>query len=155
DVLKYSLGQLTNSLPLREFMDQGKCVVFSLEGVQNPQARTLLGCLLTLLYEYTAYSRHNIPEYERVPHLLFIDEFADFATSSSKSFESMLSKTRGYKMWLGLCHQQLDQASERLLSAVQNCEVKMAGTAGRQDAEILAKIFGVVDPTRILLEPLT
>lgn len=155
DVLKYSLGQLENNLPIRQFMDEGKCVVFSLEGVQHPQARTLLGCLLALMYEYTALSREDIPEYERVPHFLYIDEFHDFSSNSSKSFETMLSKTRSYKLFLGLCHQQLDQASKRLLSAVQNCRVKMAGSAGREDAEILAKMFGVVDPNRILLEATT
>ena len=60
-VLRYTLGQKDNLLDFRRFMDEGISVIYDLGGIDNPDARRLLGCLITVGYETAALSRSDIP----------------------------------------------------------------------------------------------
>ncbi|MBO7505546.1 TraM recognition domain-containing protein [bacterium] len=56
-----------------------------------------------------ALKREKIPESERVPHYLYVDEFQNYV---SKSFESILSEARKYKVGLVVAHQYIDQLKQ-------------------------------------------
>src|SRR5213075_2118540 len=83
--LRYSLGQPENVLDFRRLMDDGVSVVFNLGGLDEETQR-FLGCLLTVGFEVAALSRADIPEEQRRPYLLILDEFSMFSSASEESF---------------------------------------------------------------------
>ena len=82
-VLRHSLGQEENLLDLRQLIDHGRSLIVNL-ALPDPDARRLLGCLLTVGFEQAALSRASQPTAERGPdHVLLLDEFAEFASQSA------------------------------------------------------------------------
>jgi hypothetical protein len=144
-LLKYSLGQLGMALDFRQIMDAGTCVIYNLGRVQNENVRRFIGCLLTKGYENAAMSRQELEHWRRVPHHLYIDEFHDFSENSSDALSKTLTMGRKYGLFLTMAHQNWDQNSEQLQHAIEtNAAVKKTFRVGRSDAEILARMFGVV-----------
>src|SRR5581483_6520370 len=148
-VLKYSLGQTATVLNYRDIIDQGRSVIINL-ALPNPDARRLLGCLLTVAAEQGALSRADLPPGQRLgTHHLVLDEFAEFSAQSEEALSRMLSLTRKYGLYLVMAHQTWSQASERLRGALQNVGIEAAFRLGRADAEYSATILGHVNPMHI------
>jgi hypothetical protein len=55
----------------------------------------LVGKIIAMQVKLAALKRARIPESERVPHYLYVDEFQNYV---SQSFESILSEARKYKV---------------------------------------------------------
>ena len=65
-----------------------------------------------------ALSRYNVPEDERVSHMLYVEEAHNFIGD----FESILSETRKFNLHLVLATQAIDQLAKPAASAVfANC----------------------------------
>ncbi len=149
-ILKASLGSTTeNALDFRALMDAGTSVIINLGGVHDQDARRLLGCLLVTGYETAALSRTDLDPSARVHHHLLLDEFSDYSAQSEEALSRTLSLTRKFGLFSTMAHQTWSQTSARLQGALQNVGVRVALKVGRQDAEILAKSFGAVDPYRL------
>lgn len=56
--------------------------------------------------QVAAMRRASMPEAERVPFYLYIDECQNYV---SKSIESVLAEARKYKLGVVLAHQYIDQ----------------------------------------------
>lgn len=153
-VLRYTLGQNENVLDFRRFMDEGVSVIYDLGGIDNPDARRLLGCLITVGYETAALSRSDIPGgvKARRQHHLILDEFAEFVSHSEEALARMLALTRKYGLFLTLAHQTWSQASSKFRGALQNAGTEIVFKLGRADAEQTAKALGKVDPY-VIKEP--
>ena len=148
-VLRHSLGQEENLLDLRQLMDDGRSLIVNL-ALPDPDARRLLGCLLTVGFEQAALSRASQPAAERGPdHVLLLDEFAEFASQSATSLARMLALCRKFGLSLALAHQTWSQTSASLQGALQNAGVTISFRLGRADAERAARLFGRVDPLAI------
>lgn len=150
--LKYTLGQAENLLNFREIIDSGRCVLYNLQGIRDQDARKLLGCLITIGYEEAALSR---PLSVRTQHHLVLDEAAEFISKSEEALVTMLSETRKYQLFATMAHQTWGQLGRRLQGALQNVGVEMCLRIGREDAELMAKWLGTVDPKSVKLEPVT
>src|SRR3954465_1267514 len=145
-LLRYSLGQSQNALNFRRVLDSGTSVIINL-ALPYPDARRLLGCLLTVGMEQAALSRANRPAADRGPsHHLLLDEFSQFTAQSEQSLTRMLSETRKYHLFCVMAHQNWSQADERLRGALQNTGLEFIFKAGRMDAEYSARLLGKVDP---------
>ena len=84
-------------------------------------------------------SRADLPEAERRPHTLFLDEFQSLITPSTAI---MLSEARKYGLGLVLSHQLTHQLDEVTFhSVVGNCGTMIALRVGLEDAERLAPAF--------------
>ncbi|MEZ4554197.1 MAG: type IV secretion system DNA-binding domain-containing protein [Dehalococcoidia bacterium] len=142
--LRHALGATENALDLRRCMDRGTSLIFNLGGLDEDSQR-LLGCLLTVGFEVAALSRAEVPEAERRPYHLLIDEFSQFSAQSEGSLARVLSLARKYGLSLTLAHQTWSQVSARLEGALQNA-VEIAFRLGRSDAEWAAPRFGRYDP---------
>lgn len=148
-VLTYSLGQKETVLNFREILDQGKSVIINL-AIENPEARRLLGSLLTVGAEQGALSRASLPPDQRFgTHFLIIDEFSEFSAQSSEALARMLSQTRKYGLFMVMAHQTVDQVGERLKSALQNVGVDVVFALGPDDANYYARILGHVEPKTV------
>ena len=146
-VLRYSLGQLENSLDFRHFMDTSQVVLYNLGKLHDEDAKVLLGCLITKGYERAALSRGDSSH--RPMHVLLIDEFATFSAKSEEALGTMLSQTRKFGLFSVLAHQSWGQLGSKLQGALQNCQVDISFQIGPEDADVMAKWFATIDPSAV------
>src|SRR5512144_1358981 len=147
-ILRFGLGAADTALDFRRILETGTSVVLNL-AVPSPDARRLLGCLLTVGMEAAALSRADLPAAQRTSHHLILDEFSQFLAQSEESLTRMLSETRKYGLFCVMAHQNWSQASERLRGALQNVGLEVILKAGRQDAEYSARLLAAVDPLAV------
>src|SRR4051812_35064790 len=141
-LLRHSLGHGRNILDFRRILDEGRSVVINL-AVPYPDARRLLGCLLTVGMESAALSRANKPAGRRGPtHHLLLDEFSQFTAQSEESLTRMLSETRKYGLFCVMAHQNWSQADDHLRGALQNVGLEFIFKSERPDAEYSARLLG-------------
>jgi hypothetical protein len=139
-VLKSVLAHRT--LRMSRIMDKGQRLVVNLsKGNMGETPSHLLGALLVTAVMQAAQMRAAIPEHERRPFTLYVDEFQNFAT---ESFASILSEARKYKLQLVLSHQFLGQVPDLLRQAVfGNVAEMISFRVGAEDAPMLAKELGL------------
>ena len=152
-ILRGILGQPKGKLDLRAVMDDGRILIVNLsKGRIGEDASTLLGALLVTSLQLAAMSRADVPENERRDFFAYIDEFQNFAT---KSFATILSEARKYRLSLTIANQYLAQMEEGTLDAVfGNVGSLLAFQVGPQDAETLAEQFaGDLTPQDLIALP--
>ena len=139
-ILRNVLGQPRRSVDLRDVMDTSKIFIANLsKGELGATASNILGSLLVTWFQASAMSRASIPEAERVPFHLIIDEFHNLTTTS---FASALSEARKFGLSLTLANQYLGQMSPETREAVfGNVATVIAFRCGADDAEVLEKTF--------------
>lgn len=140
-VIRNIVAQPVNRIGFRQAMDEGKILVVNLsKGKLGEKTSAFLGSVIVTQLQLAAMSRANIPETDRRPFFLYVDEFHSVATSS---FASILSEARKFKLGLCLATQFLDQIDEPTLAAVfGNVGSLMVFAVGPNDAEILATQLG-------------
>ncbi len=148
-VLKYGLAQEALVLDYRRILAQHQAVIVNL-ALPNPDARRLLGCLLTVGAEQGALSRADLAAGRRFgSHHLVIDEFPEFTAQSEQALARMLSLCRKFGLFLVLAHQNWSQTSARLRGAIANVGLELVFRLGREDAEYTARLLGQVDPRTV------
>lgn len=108
----------------------------------------LLGTMLISKIQIAAMQRVNIPQEQRVPTYLYVDEFQNFVGDSggAKSFAEILSEARKYRLGLIIAHQfveQLRQAgSNFLMEAIfNNCGTTITFRSGVSDARFYETMY--------------
>ncbi len=95
----------------------------------------ILGRFMLALIEHAIMERSIIPEDERTPTWLYIDEAQDYF---DETVETMLVQARKYKCGLVLAHQNLAQLDTRLKAVFMgNTSIKIAGGITEDDAKAL------------------
>jgi hypothetical protein len=140
-LLRNIVGQPQNRIDLRRALDDGKVLLVNLsKGRLGDDASGLLGSLLVTSLQLAAMSRADLPEHQRRPFFLYVDEFQNFATDS---FATILSEARKYRLGLTLAHQYLDQLDDATRSAVfGNIGTMVSFQVGADDAEGVAEQLG-------------
>ena len=115
------VGQQKSTIDVRRIMDQRRILLVDLSGIGVDNAK-FLGSLLTLLFRQAALSRENIPESDRVPHFLTMDECSWFI---SRSVGEMADQMRKFGLGLVLAAQRVSQLKpndtrDAVLSNVSN-----------------------------------
>lgn len=130
------VGQRHSTIDLRALMDKGRYVFVNLSKGRLKSNSTLIGALLVSKLQEAAVSREDIPEADRRPFRIYVDEFQDYAT---QSFQEILSEMRKYKISLVMANQNLAQVQQTLLSSVMtNATVHIYFRCSREDAVRLA-----------------
>lgn len=139
-LLRNIFGQSQGAVDIRSLMDNKGIFIANLsKGRIGEDNCSLLGAMLVTLIQLGAYSRANIPEKERTPFYLYVDEVHSFATSS---FVDALSEVRKYGLGLVLAHQYLDQLDEKVRAAILgNAGTLISFRVGSEDARHLAREF--------------
>lgn len=127
-------------LRLRTLMDENQVVVVNLsKGRLGEDASNLLGGLFVTAFGLAALSRASIPESERQPFTLMVDEFHAFAT---ESFISLAAELRKYGLSLVLAQQYLHQVDTDIRDAVLgNVGTLLVFRIGHRDAAFLEQDF--------------
>lgn len=157
-LIRNIVGQVRSTLDVRHAMDSGKIVLVNLsKGKLGEDTSAFLGSMLVTKFQIDAMSRADIPEKERRDFYLYVDEFQNFAT---KSFATILSEARKYRLALTVAHQYVGQLligqnDTSLRDAVfGNVGSMVSFQVGSDDAEELSQQFEeMVSPKDILSLP--
>ena len=146
--MRNTIGQTKSAFDFRKVMDEGKILLVKLSKGKIGDLNTqLLGLVIVARIQMAAMSRADMPEEDRLPFYLYVDEFQNFAT---ESFCSILSEARKYQLCLVMAHQYINQlvtskfgaTSTQIRDAVfGNVGSLSAFKVGADDAEYLAKEF--------------
>jgi len=146
------LTRTDGQIRLRSIMDESKILLVNLaKGRIGEDSASLLGGLFVTSLGLAAFSRANIPEADRVPFYVYVDEFQNFTTLS---LANMLSELRKYRVGVVLVHQYLHQLDVDIREAViGNAGTFISFRIGASDAGFVARefapIFDMVDLQRL------
>ncbi len=144
-LIRNIVGQVKSTLDIRHAMDSGKIVLVNLsKGKIGEDTAAFLGSMLVTKFQIDAMSRADMPEEERRDFYLYVDEFQNFAT---KSFATILSEARKYRLALTMAHQYIGQLTigqndNSLRDAVfGNVGSMVSFQVGSDDAETISMQF--------------
>ena len=141
------IGQPKSAFNVYDAMQEKKIILMNLaKWIAWEETSKLVWRIIAMQVKLAALKREKIPESERVPHYLYVDEFQNYV---SKSFESILSEARKYKVWLVVAHQYIDQLKQEWLWWSMDMSKTIFGNIGNMfvykvwapDAEFLQKEF--------------
>lgn len=139
-VLQTTVGQRYNTWNLAEIMSKKQILIVNLsKGAIGEDASMLLGSMLVSAIQLTAMERGALPEAQRTPFYLYIDEAHSFL---SHAVIDILSESRKFGLSLFLTHQYLAQMPEKITEALfGNVGTLLSFRVGAADAETLAREF--------------
>ncbi len=151
-IIRKSVTVPETPLRFRRIMDNGQVLVVNLaKGRIGNDNANVLGGLLTASFFNAALSRHDLPESERHPFFLYVDEFHSFTTLA---FADMLSEIRKYGLGVVLAHQYTEQADITVQHAILgNTGSIIAFRLGALDAPLIARQFDPVTPLDLVNQP--
>jgi hypothetical protein len=122
-------------------MDERKILLCDLsKGAIGQDNARLLGSIIAMQEKLAALSRYDVPEEERVSHVLYVEEAHNFIGD----FESILSETRKFNLHLVLATQAIDQLAKPAASAVfGNCASLISFRVSSTDAQRLRDEFAM------------
>ncbi|MDR2204198.1 MAG: type IV secretory system conjugative DNA transfer family protein, partial [Nitrososphaerota archaeon] len=108
-------------IDFRVAMDQQKIIIVDLpEGVITTDMANFLGSLILSATYNAGMSREDIPEHEREPFYVYVDEAYRYTT---KSIPETLQSLRKFKIYITLASQYLTQYRKDIQDAItQTCE---------------------------------
>lgn len=139
--MRLTFGQ-QRSFSFRHLMDNepGMIVLISLAVDRLHDAARLAGGLLVSGFQSAIMSRADVPERDRVPAHLYVDEFECMA---SDKFESIVAEGRRFGLGLTLSHQNISQLSTGLRNVLRNnVHTQIYFQTGALDAAELVKEIG-------------
>ena len=154
DTMRPIIGQQKSALNFREAMDSKKIIIVNLsKGKIGELNSYLLGLVIVGKILAAALSRADLPEKDRNPFYLYIDEFQNYITPS---IAIILSEARKYGLGLVIAHQYIGQLVRSGDSSIRDAVFGNAGTIisfriGVEDAEFLEKEFAPVFNARDLI----
>lgn len=99
----------------------------------------MIGAFLVTKFQLDALARAAMPESQRRPFYLYIDEFQNFAT---ESFATVFSEARKYKLSLLVANQYIAQLEESIRHAIfGNVGSIISFGLGHDDAQVMASQF--------------
>lgn len=137
-VIRRVLIENTEEVYLRKAMDEKKIILVNLsKGHVGEDVAHLLGALLISSINAAAFSRVDIEEENRIPFMLYADEFHNYLTLS---MIGMLSELRKFHVGLILANQYLYQMDDEMRRAIfGNIGTLISFRVGTEDAQILAR----------------
>lgn len=126
-----------NRIDIPSALNEGKIVLVSTAKDFLKGGSSILGRYFIALTLQAALERAAIPENQRRPAYLYIDEAAEYFDDN---IDNLLTQARKYKLGLILAHQYLDQLSSGLRPSIAaNTTIKLAGGVSDQDAHAMSR----------------
>ena len=126
-----------NKLDIFKEMNEGRVILISTsKDLLKQNGTQIFGRFFIAMIAQAAFERAPLPEQERTPTFLYIDECQDYV---DENIALILEQARKYKLSINLSHQylgQLDPKSQQAFAA--NTSMKMAGGVSSRDARALA-----------------
>lgn len=110
----------------------------------------IFGRFFIALIAQAAQERATIPDWDRLPTMVYIDEAQDYF---DRNVAIILAQARKYRVGMVLAHQYLGQLEPKLQEAFEaNTSIKMAGGVSARDARALSGPFNC-EPDLIQRQP--
>ncbi len=110
---KRVLEQERSTIDFDDILSSGKILVCNFsKGLIGEDTSTLFGTTVLAKLQMASLRRARLPQAERRPAYLYVDEFQNFATMA---FVQMLSEARKYKLFLTMAEQSTAQQDEQRL----------------------------------------
>ncbi len=110
------LDQVKSTISFEDIIDSGKILICNFSLDMGEDTSTLFGTTVLAKLKIAAERRSRLPEEQRRPFYIYVDEFQNFATTP---FVKMLSSSRKYKLFLSLAQQSTaQQEDQRLTEAI-------------------------------------
>ena len=121
-------------------MDKEQILLVNLaKGQIGTDGAYLLGSLLLTSLSSASFTRIDIPEAERKPFIIYLDEFQNYTTGS---LTTMFAELRKFGIGFVLAHQYLHQIPQDIRNAVLgNIGTIICFNLGQADAQYMAKEF--------------
>ena len=138
--VRAALCEPRERLRFRSIMDGGSILIVNLaKGRLGSDISNIMGGLITSSIMHAAFTRHDLPEAERRPFFLYVDEFHNLTT---KSFAGLLSEARKYGLGLILAHQHLSQTDPDVRDAILgNVGTMIVFRVGAKDAPLFERLL--------------
>ena len=153
--LRAMLCQTGRSFDFRKAFDEGKIVIVNLaRGEMGQTAASTLGSLVLCAIQNAALSRAEIPESERLPHSVFLDELQLY--SNPQALTSLLAEARKYRVAVWSATQSLASldTDEVLPIVLSNAANFISFRVSQRDAvEIAPMLDDAVTPKDIVSLP--
>lgn len=132
-------------------MNRGKLILINTaKSLLKEQGTEVFGRFFIALIAQAAQERATLPEWDRLPCFVYVDEAQDYF---DENIGIILSQARKYKVGMVLAHQYLGQLGTGLQEAFEaNTSIKLAGGVSARDARALAGQMGA-DPDLIARQP--
>ena len=115
-MMRNIIGQSDSAFNFRKVMDEEKILLINLaKGKIGEENSNFLGLILVPKILMGAMSRQDMPESERKPFYLYVDEFQNFATPD---FAQILSEARKFGLSLTVANQFIGQMDEEVKNAI-------------------------------------
>ena len=115
-MMRNIIGQSDSAFNFRKVMDEEKILLINLaKGKIGEENSNFLGLVLVPKILMGAMSRQDIPEKDRKPFYLYVDEFQNFATPD---FAQILSEARKFGLSLTVANQFIGQMDEEVKNAI-------------------------------------
>ena len=139
-------------LRFRSIMDQEQILIVNLaKGKVGTDLANVIGGLVVSAAMNAGFSRQEVPEAERRPFVIYVDEFHNFI---STSFADALAESRKYGLAMMLSTQQLGTVPPEMVAAtLGNVGSLFCFRVGALDAPLLARQLGDVRPRDLLNLP--
>lgn len=139
---RYTLSQRENILKWRKLMDTKAIILVNLSMGQNEdEILNFFGTLFTAFISRATFSRDNIKEEKRVPHVFILDEFERFVQQDA-DMKKFLEMARSYRLGLMLSHQSVKQIPGDLLGMIEdNTFTQITLNIGTGSSQKIAKMF--------------
>jgi hypothetical protein len=126
-----------NRIDMFDALNTGKIVlVNTAKDFLKAERSSFLGRLFIALTLQAALERAALPERQRHPAFLYIDEAADYFDDN---IDDLLTQARKYKLGVVFSHQYLGQLAPGLHSSIaSNTSIKLAGGISDRDARSIA-----------------
>ncbi|WP_086445473.1 type IV secretory system conjugative DNA transfer family protein [Candidatus Enterococcus lemimoniae] len=152
-----ALGQANPKFDIeKHIFEEGKTLLVPLsEGLTGKTVSELCASLLINTVWSIAQRRSEIKEEDKIPVLIFVDEFQKFVKQSAENFSDILSMGRGLKCGFCLVNQSLDQLPSKEMREIilSNCRSKIIFGTSKTDAKVLADLAPELHENDILLTP--
>ncbi len=134
-LIRAVIGQARSSFTFREAIDSQKIILCDLsEGAIGDDNARLLGSMIVMQERLAALSRADIPEEDRVPHFLYVEEAHTFIGD----FQRILSGTRKFRLFLTVATQGIDQLGKDAVAGIFTNAGNLVGfRSSNTDAEHL------------------
>ena len=132
-------------------LNAGKLILINTsKSLLKEQGTQILGRFFIALIAQAAQERATLPDRDRLPTMVYIDEAQDYF---DQNISIILSQARKYKVGMIMAHQYLGQLSSGLQEAFEaNTSIKLAGGVSARDARTLAGQMAA-DPNLIQQQP--
>lgn len=112
-IIRNIIGQPKSSFDIYDAMQNWKIILLNLSKWQMWELNSkLLWSMMVTQLKLWALRRARIPEKERNPYFMYIDEFQNYI---NPSIETILSEARKYRLWLIVAHQYIEQLVKKSL----------------------------------------